>query len=174
MPKKTASPGSTGDRTPTPKQKTPSFLSILKAVHKTTKLYVSLILLMAGIPGAILYLAQKFGASIWAAIGLAMLPAVLILLWLVPTWRAERNKRDAEYRGIHGQIKDSAYFRLTPYDSASDFRRADNMHEKIYAWLVGNPAPLLYLSGASGSGKSSIISAWCCPNWSVIPSRRTS
>jgi hypothetical protein len=37
------------------------------------------------------------------------------------------------------------------------------VHNAVYAWLVGNPAPLLYLSGASGSGKSSIICGWVLP-----------
>src|SRR5690242_6806230 len=113
MPKKQAgSRNSDGGRSPPSKRKPPTFLSILKAIVKTAKLYVSLIILIAGVPGTIVYLAQKYGTPIWGAIALAVLPALLILLWLVPAWRAERNRRDAEYRGIHGQIKDPTYFRL--------------------------------------------------------------
>jgi hypothetical protein len=37
------------------------------------------------------------------------------------------------------------------------------MLEVVLAWLVKRTAPLLYLSGTSGSGKSSIMSAWVLP-----------
>ncbi|MEX3932162.1 hypothetical protein AB4Y32_10185 [Paraburkholderia phymatum] len=164
MPKKNAVPSATkGERSPPPRGKNPSFLSILKAVYRATKLYIALLVTFAGVPIVVIREATSFGVPEWLAYIFSAIPALLISLWLVPAWREQRNKRIATERGIHGQIKDPEYFRLTPYDSAADFRRADNVHEKVYEWLMGNPAPLLYLSGASGSGKSSIISAWVVP-----------
>jgi internalin A len=142
---------------------TPSFLSALKASVEASKLYLALLGLLAGVPGAIWLVAAHWGVPFWFASIACVVPALLLLLWLVPTWIDRQNRRRAIAFGINGQVKDPEYFRLTPYDSASDFRRADNFHEKVYVWLVGNPAPLLYLSGASGSGKSSILSGWVLP-----------
>jgi internalin A len=140
-----------------------SFLSGLKASVEASKLYLTLLGLLAGVPGAILVVAAHWGVPLWLAGIACVVPALLILLWLVPAFIDQQDRRRAIAFGIHGQVKDPEYFRLTPYDAASDFRRADKAHEKVYAWLVGNPAPLLYLSGASGSGKSSIICGWVLP-----------
>jgi Leucine-rich repeat (LRR) protein len=142
---------------------TPSFLSALKASHEATKLYLQLIALVAGIPGVFLLVALRWGVPFWLASVVCVVPALLLLLSLVPAWRDRQNRRRAIAFGIRGQVKDPEYFRLTPYDQGSDFRRADKVHEAVYDWLVGNPAPLLYLSGASGSGKSSIICGWVLP-----------
>lgn len=141
----------------------PSFLSALRATLHASKLYLALLGLIAGVPTAVLSIATHWGWPIWVASFACVAPAVLILLWLVPSWSERQNRRRAIACGINGEVKDPEYFRLTPFDSTSDFRRADNAHEKVYAWLVGNAAPLLYLSGASGSGKSSIISGWVLP-----------
>ncbi|MFL9864028.1 hypothetical protein PQR67_07610, partial [Paraburkholderia fungorum] len=132
-----------------------SFLSLLKASHEATKLYVSLLGLLAAVPIAARLLDERLNIhDLRISYAVCLVPALLILGWLVPKWREQLNRRRTIDLGIHGQVRDPEYFRLTPYDAASDFRRADHAHEKVYAWLVGNPAPLLYLSGASGSGKS--------------------
>jgi hypothetical protein len=141
----------------------PSFLASLKTVNEAATLCIGLIGLLAGVPGAVGLLAAHWGMPLWLAGAAGVVLALLFLLWLMPRWLDWQNRRRAIEFGIHGHVKDPEYFRLTPYDAASDFRRADNAHEKVYGWLVGNPAPLLYLSGASGSGKSSIISGWVLP-----------
>jgi len=152
------------DEKPSPTDTTtPSFLSALKASHETVKVYVGLIGLIGGVPAAVLILDNQYIHNFWISGALCVVPALLILIWLVPKWHEQQNKRRAIEFGIHGQVKDPEYFRLTPYQSDTDFRRADGFHVAVYAWITKSTAPLLYLSGASGSGKSSIISGWVLP-----------
>lgn len=141
----------------------PSFLSALKAFYEAIELYLKVVGLLAGVPATFALVALKWGMSTWIAVIICAVPAGLILLWLVPTWRERKNKQQAIALGIHGNIKDPSYFRLTPYDETAEFNRVDHIHESVYAWIVSASAPLLYLIGASGSGKSSIISAWVVP-----------
>ena len=143
-----------------------SFENFLKSIVDASKQYILLLGLIAGVPAAIALIAYRYHVSLpIAAVGFGALPFLLILGWYVAIRREARNKARAIELGIHGQIKHPDYFRLTPYDAESYFQRADNIHEKVYAWITGSRAPLLYLLGASGSGKSSIISGWVLPKF---------
>ena len=57
------------------------------------------------------------------------------------------------------------YFRLTPYSSedADTYTRADGMHQTVYKWLQKHESGVLYLSGESGTGKSSLLSGYVIP-----------
>jgi hypothetical protein len=57
------------------------------------------------------------------------------------------------------------YFRLDPYVTASptEFKREDKAHEHALHWLRTSTRPVLFLSGVSGSGKSSILEAYALP-----------
>jgi hypothetical protein len=55
------------------------------------------------------------------------------------------------------------YFRLAPRETGDEFARADNKHEEILRWLRESKEPVLYLTGQSGSGKSSLLDAWVAP-----------
>lgn len=141
-----------------------SFLSTLKASFEGAKVYVALLGVFPAYLAITGFIDEKLAIHDLRFSGvICAVPALLILAWTVPKWREQQNRRRAIALGIDGEVKDPEYFRLTPYDFTSDFCRADNFHEKVYAWLVSNPAPLLYLSGASGSGKSSIVAAWVLP-----------
>ncbi len=72
------------------------------------------------------------------------------------------------------------YFRIRPYlDTADDrakFDRADRIHEKVLDWIKRADAIPLYLTGDSGSGKSSVLSAFVLPalrdsGWAVVEAR---
>ena len=141
----------------------PSFFSLLKAFHDNTKLYFSLLGLIMAVVAVPFLMLSKWEIPLLIAVIVCIMPLLLILLWLVPAWREKQHAKIARKFGISGEVKDTEYFRLTPYETASDFRRADKVHGAIYKWLIENPTPLLYLSGVSGSGKSSIISGWVLP-----------
>jgi Leucine-rich repeat (LRR) protein len=70
------------------------------------------------------------------------------------------------------------YFRLQPYDAIDHeaFKRLDGADVKVLNWLKSTRASLLYLSGASGVGKSSLLSAAVLPQlrdagWRVVETR---
>ena len=59
------------------------------------------------------------------------------------------------------------YFRIGPYlDSEKDhaaFTRADHAHERVQEWLRQSSSVPLYLTGDSGSGKTSLLNAFVIP-----------
>ena len=56
-------------------------------------------------------------------------------------------------------------FRLRPYEERDHdgFDRPDNAHKKAVDWLDEAKATCLYLTGFSGTGKSSLLQAWLIP-----------
>ena len=113
----------------------------------------------------------------WA---LVAAPFVLILLFSVlPTlWRAMRERRlEATVIAGDPQFK-PGYFRLQPYGESDreSFRRLDGAEATVLNWLEATDDTLLYLSGASGVGKSSLLAADVLPKlrkagWSVVETR---
>lgn len=100
-----------------------------------------------------------------------------ILVFTAPTigwlffgvWPALRSKRrDQEIANLAGATKaiKPRYFRITPYtESAEDIKaysRPDGFQNTLFRWFR-NPDPLCYLTGMSGSGKTSLIHAALLP-----------
>jgi len=107
-------------------------------------------------------------------------PLVCILLFsMVPTlWRAFRERR-LKAKIIEGDQQFKAgYFRLYAYGEAdsAEFKRLDGADNRILQWLRSASASPLYLSGASGVGKSSLLAADLLPKlrnegWAVVEVR---
>jgi Leucine-rich repeat (LRR) protein len=57
------------------------------------------------------------------------------------------------------------YFRLDPYVTASpqEFRREDDAHKDVLRWIGESTRPVLFLSGVSGAGKTSVLEAYVFP-----------
>ena len=137
-----------------------------------------------------LVLLNKFAISdlesLQASIGngwfwvLASVPFVCIVFFsLLPTlWRAARERRLKE-KLITGKAHfNPGYFRLHPYGASDSesFVRLDAAGVKILTWIKSSPASLLYLSGVSGVGKSSLLAADILPklqreDWVIIQNR---
>ena len=78
-------------------------------------------------------------------------------------YRRMRRERLALRADLTGPS--DGYFRLDLYtaDQPQDFNRADRAHERVLRWLRATPRPVLFLSGASGTGKSSLLEAYVLP-----------
>jgi hypothetical protein len=93
----------------------------------------------------------------------ALIGALLLLLFFSHTFPMllERGKR-----ARLGQIPGAAppgYFQLSPREDEGSYRRADGKHEEVLKWLKQPPSRVLYLTGSSGTGKSSLLAAWALP-----------
>jgi hypothetical protein len=108
------------------------------------------------------------------------LPGLIIATQLPNEWWAERNRRLAGLLAIKPSAVPDDYFRIGPYlDTDKDrhgFTRADEAHEKVLACLRQSSSVPLYLTGDSGSGKSSLLNTFVLPalrndGWTVIPVR---
>jgi hypothetical protein len=108
------------------------------------------------------------------------IPLVCILAFSVSPalWRARRERRLRE-AAIGGNVKfDPGYFRLFPFQETDrdEFKRLDAADIKILNWVKSTQSPILYLSGASGVGKSSLLAASVLPKlrdtgWVIIEVR---
>jgi hypothetical protein len=108
---------------------------------------------------------QKLRASLGLSVQqcAALVGAILILLFFSHTLPTllERRRRD-RLAQITGSAK-AGYFQLGPREDEATFRRADGKHDEVLRWLERPPESVLYLTGSSGTGKSSILAAWALP-----------
>jgi hypothetical protein len=101
------------------------------------------------------------GAPLWLDVALiAALPVLALIFHSIPTVIEQR--RIKRYSEITGAIQ-TGYFTLRPRESEEGFERADNAHQEVLRWIENTKEPVLYLTGASGTGKSSLLSAWVIP-----------
>jgi len=104
---------------------------------------------------------HNLGVPLWLGVALiATFPLLALVFSTIPAFIEER--RIKRYSQITGALQ-TGYFTLRPRDNEEGFERADNAHEETLRWIENNVEPVLYLTGASGSGKSSLLSAWVIP-----------
>jgi Leucine-rich repeat (LRR) protein len=104
---------------------------------------------------------EKMHLPPWAGIALiAAFPVFALTFSTIPAYIEQR--RIKRYSEIKGSIE-TGYFTLRPRDNEETFERADNAHQEVLRWIQNSREPVLYLTGASGTGKSSLLSAWVIP-----------
>ncbi len=95
------------------------------------------------------------------------IPVLIVGAQILAEWQAERKRRQAQALAVKTEAVREGYFRIGPYlDTADDrakFDRADRIHEKVLDWIKRADAIPLYLTGDSGSGKSSVLNAFVLP-----------
>jgi hypothetical protein len=107
------------------------------------------------------------------------LPLLGAASWLLVEWHAEGSRRALQQLAVRVGAEQSGYFRIGPYlNTAEDlarFDRADRAHEKVLNWIERSVSVPLYLTGDSGSGKSSLLNASVLPTlrkrWTVVEAR---
>lgn len=82
------------------------------------------------------------------------------------------------HRYIGGELVGPGYFRLVPYEAyqAGSFSRPDGAAADVRRWIEAAQAPVIYLYGQSGVGKTSLINAAVVPGltgagWVVVAVR---
>ena len=93
--------------------------------------------------------------AIYAAAGL------LLLLPFLVTIRDHLRKKVK----IDGLSIKPGYFTLAPREDEENLQRTDGAHEEILKWLEERTG-VLYLTGLSGTGKSSLLASWVLPKLS--------
>jgi Novel STAND NTPase 1 len=103
---------------------------------------------------------------------------IFALLFFIPELRDQMRLKKLRNTGIDGQLENPRYFRLVAFetDETDSFSRTDGATADVCKWIEGSSQPLIYLSGQSGVGKSSLINAAIIPlmtarKWLVLPLR---
>jgi hypothetical protein len=105
---------------------------------------------------------------------------IFLLFYVFPEWRDAVAQRKLRELGIHGRLQNPGYFRLTPYEEhdSGNYARPDTADVDLTRWITNASSPILYVSGQSGVGKSSLLNAGVTPalrkaepKWIVITTR---
>ena len=108
------------------------------------------------------------------------IPVLVAIAQVTAEGIAERHRKQAQALAVKIDAVPEGYFRIGPYlDTAEDrakFDRADRIHERVLDWLKRADTTPLYLTGDSGSGKSSVLNAYALPElreagWTVVEAR---
>ncbi len=137
-----------------------------------------LVLLWTFAAGPLGQMKKAFGDIGFYAL-IASFPAIVMAFNVIPAaLRARRERRLKRLTLTGGVAFEPGYFRLHPYgaDDAHRFRRNDGADGTLLDWVRRADEALLYLSGPSGSGKSSLIAAHLepglrCEGWAIINTR---
>ena len=103
----------------------------------------------------------KNAAPLWLRIALISALPVLALVFQAIPELIERNRKK-QLTEIKGHLQ-AGYFQLAPREDETSFTRPDGVHEEILRWIDQRTGSVLYLTGLSGSGKSSLLAAWVVP-----------
>ncbi|MCD6217293.1 TIR domain-containing protein [bacterium] len=104
--------------------------------------------------------------NLWIPLLIVLVPVLIIIPDAIGHINRYRRKKKIEEVGISGRIRDPEYFRTYPYETIPDYMkefRADKAHEKAFKWIARSTEPLLFFSGQSGTGKTSILQAYVSP-----------
>jgi formylglycine-generating enzyme required for sulfatase activity len=123
-----------------------------------------------------------FKENPWAGWALLVGFILVALLSAYVELRTFEDRRAAHRLANAGAEPKPGYFRIGPYldkpEDRQEFRRADQAQVEVLDWLA-NPATLampLYLTGDSGTGKSSLLNAYVLPKlvergWAIVSAR---
>jgi hypothetical protein len=93
----------------------------------------------------------------------ALVTALLALLFFSHTLPILLDKRRKIKLGLITGATQPGYFQLSARVDEESFQRADGKHNEVFKWLKQPPGRVLYLTGSSGTGKSSLLTAWVLP-----------
>ncbi len=155
-----------------------------KVLGRTAAL-LALVVLVLGLAGSLDVAIERFlGFSLeppWLKQTLLFgIPVLIVIVQIVAEWQAERKRRQAQALALKIEAVPEGYFRIGPYldteDDRAKFDRADQVHKKILDWVSRAETIPLYLTGDSGSGKSSVLNAYVLPKlrdagWTVVEAR---
>jgi formylglycine-generating enzyme required for sulfatase activity len=155
-----------------------------KLLGRTAAL-LSLLLLVLGFVGAVRVGVHQIPEleqilPTWAFWALLAFCFLAVLAQIILEWRAKRNRAVLQELAIKPGAVQTGYFRIGAYaDTAEDrkkFGRPDQAERKVLDWLTRTTQMPLFLTGDSGSGKSSLLNAFVLPEfraqgWTVIEAR---
>lgn len=140
--------------------------SALTLASNSVKEITALIGLIAALTAAFYFYRDSLKLpGYWPELIIVTTIVLFIALFFLPSLRAEIRKYKLAQLGVHGVLVTPSYFRLVAYEKkeADQFTRPDDASDALCQWIDTTTKPLLYLTGQSGVGKSSLINAKLLP-----------
>ncbi|MEM1288354.1 MAG: hypothetical protein AAGH60_08385 [Pseudomonadota bacterium] len=142
----------------------------------TVLAYLGVLLALNQAMGGVQGLQTSLGRWFWPVV---VSPILVIVFGLVlPAALKARRENRLKQLSIKTDTRLAGVFRTTPLTrrDAEGYSRADGAHEEAISWVSGTSEPLLYLTGASGTGKSSLVEASLLPRleaagWTTVTIR---
>jgi hypothetical protein len=104
------------------------------------------------------------GKPLWLQLVIVAGPITLALVFnTIPTLVREHQNAVLKRMAIDGRDISPGYFSLAPRVDEKSFVRADEIHTQVVRWIEQRRGRILYLTGLSGSGKTSLLLAWVRP-----------
>lgn len=140
--------------------------------------------LISALPYAIALITSAIALKVYWGHIFGNLPSLEFLLLTIPFWLVvafnalpfiiqQAHTKSLSARGRSGELPTPGYFRLRPYDRSKQDREAyhrnDGEHKKVLSWLLKSQEVVHYLTGRSGTGKSSLLNAFVLPNLQEAP-----
>ena len=106
----------------------------------------------------------------WGVVALAALALLFVIVGKVVMPAIERRRRARIINLPEGALIGPKLFRLRPYEESDHdaFERPDAAHHDALRWLRAADDKFLYLTGFSGTGKSSLLHAWLVPELAKV------
>jgi hypothetical protein len=140
----------------------------LPSVRRDSKEFLAPVIAFTLVVAALFWVKEQYPTALWAAFIIATFWLAIVgwnLILLINRRRREVALRDSAVRP--GRNFEADYFRVGPYSgSQADqdrYSRPDKADTEIIAWVRAAGDPILYLSGLSGAGKSSLLNAALLP-----------
>ena len=139
-------------------------------LSQVTKLFDRFGALVTGVSGLAGAVALVWNAESellrWSVLGVAGVICVFALATqAIAPWLARRRRQRVIELVETEEPPTPTTFRLRPYEERDHdgFDRPDDAHKRAVDWLDEAKATCLYLTGFSGTGKSSLLQAWLIP-----------
>jgi Leucine Rich repeats (2 copies) len=141
-------------------------------------LYVLILVVLMLVAGQLGQMKKVYGVASVYIVLITPLAIIMAFNALPIALKARRERRLKRLTMTGGVAFEPGYFRLHPYGAgdAHRFKRNDGADVALLDWVRRADEALLYLSGPSGSGKSSLIAARLEPElraegWAIVSAR---
>jgi hypothetical protein len=109
---------------------------------------------------------ERIGLPEWTLVFAFIPPLLVFLFHTIPRLVQTRHEQAFNKIAINSKVAGStSYFLIRPYgeEERKRYARADGMHTAILDWCRNTDESILILTGLSGTGKSSLLTAFVIP-----------
>ena len=144
---------------------------LLEQPQKLVERFGLIVAALVGLAGSAVSFWSDYPREIrWGVVAVATLALLFVIVGKVAMPAIERRRRARIINLPEGALIGPRLFRLRPCEESDhdSFERPDAAHHDALRWLRAANDKFLYLTGFSGTGKSSLLHAWLVPELAKV------